>query len=102
MTLTHSKADLAIDSKPELVYLDFIMTTTKTAKQVETFGGILDGTASLVISPLRDGRFAVVRYLPAGMDVGPHVYGRFDTREAAQTCFDSKRTSVAKLVGVTL
>ena len=78
------------------------MEANATTKHVETFGGILDGTASLTISPLKDGRFAVVRYLPAGMDIGPHVYGRFDTREAAQICFNSKRASVAKLMRVAL
>lgn len=75
------------------------MTIINTTKHVETFGNMMTGTASLTISPLTDGRFAVVRYLPAGMDICPHVYGRFDTRAEAQTCFNEKRVQVAKMVG---
>ena len=71
-----------------------------TTKHVEEFGNIMTGIASLTITPLTDGRFAVVRYLPCGMDIAPHVYGRFDTRDEAQGCFDSKRASVAKMMGV--
>lgn len=76
------------------------MENTNTTKHVETFGNVMTGTASLTISPLTDGRFAVVRYLPCGMDIAPHVYGRFETRAEAQTCFDSKRPSVARMMGV--
>lgn len=62
----------------------------------------MTGIASLTISPLEDERFAVIRRLPCGMDIAPHVYGRFDTREEAQRCFESKRSAVAKLMGVAL
>lgn len=74
-------------------------TTTNTTKHVEKFGNMMTGIASLTISPLKDGRFAVVRYLPCGMDIAPTVYGRFATREAAQTCFNEKRILVAKMMG---
>jgi hypothetical protein len=77
------------------------MENTNTTKHVETFGDMLTGIASLSISPLEDGRFAVIRRLPCGMDIAPHVYGRFETRDEAQICFDSKRASVAKMMVAT-
>jgi hypothetical protein len=71
--------------------------------QTETFGDALStGIARLSIKSLTDGRFAVVRYLPCGMDIAPQVYGRFDTLAEAQTCFGLKRPAVAKLMGVIL
>jgi hypothetical protein len=70
--------------------------------QTETFGDeLLTGIARLSIKTLTDGRFAVVRYLPCGMDIAPEVYGRFDTLIEAQTCFELKRSAVARLMRVT-
>jgi hypothetical protein len=69
--------------------------------QTETFGdALLTGIARLSIKTLTDGRFAVVRYLPCGMDIAPEVYERFDTLTEAQACFNSKRSAVAALMGV--
>lgn len=74
-------------------------TATNTTKHVEAFGNLMTGTASLTVTRLVDGRFAVVRYLPCGMDIAPTVYGRFDTREEAMVCFNQKRAGVAKMMG---
>jgi len=71
----------------------------KSVLKSEEFGGMLSGTARLEAKLLKDGRYAVVAYLPPGIDLLPMVYGRVKTEAEALSLFEASRPKVIALVG---
>jgi hypothetical protein len=58
------------------------------------FGGMENGQASVSMRFTGKGKVAVVRYLPAGMDIAPEVYGRFESIDAAMPAFEQASADV--------
>lgn len=61
------------------------------------FGGMESGQAIVAMRFAADGKIAVVRYLPPGMDIAPEVYGRFESIEAAKPTFERAVADVQKM-----
>lgn len=68
-----------------------------SAAKAREFGDIGNGFAQVVIGRVKSGSYAVVRYLPEGADIAPEVYGRFESVEAAEPCFERACADVVQM-----
>jgi hypothetical protein len=63
------------------------------------FGSVMNGFARVMIRRCKGGQFAVVAYVPPGIDLYPIVYGRFENEAAAMPTFNAACADVEKMVG---
>jgi hypothetical protein len=67
-----------------------------------TFGGMMNGEATVRVRRVKGDKVAVVAYVPPGIDLYPIVYGRFDSTEAAMETYYRACREAAKMVGEVL
>jgi hypothetical protein len=67
---------------------------------VKKLGNMMTGTASVQINKGRSGKFALVSYLPAGIDLTPMVHGWFESLDDALAKFAEAVQWTEKIMGL--